>query len=269
MMESVFRWPRFHMLASLTVAASLGSSAVLCSPSPAGAQALAATRIGASPAVVTVASAILPGAGQAIMHQKRSVLYLALEAAGVGFYISQNRDGSRQRDVYREISRSVARAQFSPNGPQGNWDYYERMEKFVASGVFDAIEGGDVNPETDATTYNGSVWQLARQTYWRDPDVVPAVTSEEYQSAIKFYGARAVRSEFRWSWLGAPEPFQKYRAAIASSNSAFRNAEQTASLILANHFLSAIDAYVSIHARVTKHSDGSTRVTAAVPLHAF
>lgn len=269
MIERVFHGPRFPRLAVLSIAVSLGSAATIWSPSAVDAQALAANRVGASPAVVTIASAVLPGAGQAIMHQKRSVLYLALEAAGVGFYISQNRDGSRERDVYRGISRSVARAQFSPNGPQGNWDYYERMEKFVASGVFDAIDGGDVNPETDVTTYNGSVWQLARQTYWRDPDVAPAEASEEYQSAIKFYGARAVRSEFRWSWLGAPEPYQKYRAAIASSNSAFRKAEQTASLILANHFLSAIDAYVSVHARVTKHSDGSTRVTASVPLHAF
>ena len=269
MIERVFQGPRAGLLAILNVAFFVASAAVVCGPAAANAQQLAANRAGASPGVVTIASAILPGAGQAIMHQKRSVIYLALEAAGVGFYLSQNRDGSRQRDVYREISRSVARAQFSPNGPQGNWDYYERMEKFVASGAFDAIDGGDVNPEPDATTYNGSVWLLARQTYWRDPDVAPAVSSEEYQSAIKFYGARAVRSEFRWSWLGAPEPFQKYRAAIASSNSAFRNAEQTASLILANHFLSAIDAYVSIRARVTKHSDGSTWMTASVPLHAF
>lgn len=258
-----FRSGIFQLPAVIALALSL------IVPTAGNAQNLNAARVGASPAVVTLASAIVPGAGQAIMRQKRSLLYVVFEAAGLSFYISQNRDGSRQRDLYRDISRSVARAQFSPLGPQGNWDYYERMEKFVASGAFDVVGGGSVDPERDPTTYNGSVWLLARQTFWRDPEVAPAVGSEEYQSAINFYGARAIRDEFRWSWLGAPESFQKYRAAIASSNSAFRNAEQTASLVLANHFLSAIDAYVSIRARVTRHSDGSTWVTASVPTRAF
>jgi hypothetical protein len=139
------------------------------------------------------------------------------------------------------------------------------MEMFAASGAFDAVPGGDINPETDESTYNGSLWLLARQTYWRDPANAPPPGSAEYQAAVTFYGTRAVRDEFRWSWLGAPEPFQKYRAAISASNSAFKNAEQTASLILANHFLSAVDAYVSIHARVMKNPDGSISMTASIP----
>ena len=241
-------------------------------PSFASGQSLTAVRGGislertrTSPTLITIASAILPGAGQAIMHQRRSLAYLVLEAAGVSYYIRENRDGARQRDRYRDISLTVARAPFAPNGPRGDWDYYERMEKYEASGIFDAIPGGQVDPESDPNTYNGSVWLLARQTYWRDPNLPPAPTAEEYLAAIKFYADRAIRPEFRWSWLGAPEAFQKYRSSIARSNSSFKSAETTAGLIIANHFLSAVDAYVSIHARVRRSSDGSTMLTASIP----
>ena len=68
---------------------------------------------------------------------------------------------------------------------------------------------------------------------------------------------RAIPPELRWSWIGAQDDFKRYRSAIAGSNSAFRNAEQTASLVLANHFLSAVDAYVSVRMRIRRNLDGS------------
>ncbi len=236
---------------------------VIMAPESAGAQSLAAARNGirASPALVTIASALVPGAGQGIMRQKRSLAYLLLEAAGVSFYISESRNASRQRNLYRDISQTVARGPFSPPGPKGDWDYYERMEKYVSSGIFDAVPGGQVDPEADVSTYNGSVWLLARETFWRDPGNPPATGTEEYRAALRFYSERAVTPEFRWSWLGAPEAFQKYRAAIAASNSSFRSAEKIAGLVIANHFLSAVDAYVSVQARVSRHSDGSVWLT--------
>ena len=46
---------------------------------------IAAQRKSPSTAAVTIASAILPGAGQAMMRQKRSAVYIALEAAGSRF----------------------------------------------------------------------------------------------------------------------------------------------------------------------------------------
>ena len=260
------RWSRTRRAASLGLVLFI---AVLWVPfSPADAQSRDAARGGikVSPALVTIASALVPGAGQAIMRQKRSIAYFLLEAAGVGFYIKETRDGSRQRDRYRDISQTVARAPFFPSGQQGDWDYYERMEKYASSGAFDAVAGGAVDPEADASTYNGSVWLLARQTYWRDPEAPPPSSTEEYQAAVRFYTERAVTPEFRWSWLGAPDAFQKYRAAIAASNSSFKSAETTAGLVIANHFLSAVDAYVSVNARVRRNSDGSIWLTFARPL---
>ena len=245
-----------------------GLAALAMLADPVSAQSVSGARRGIadSPTLVTVASAILPGLGQAMMHQRRSFAYFLLEAAGIGFYVRENRDGVRQRERYRDISQTVARAPFSPTGPRGNWDYYERMEKYAASGVFDAVVGGQIDPEADPETYNGSVWLLARQTYWRDPNTSPPSTAEEYQAAIKFYTDRAVTADFRWSWLGEPEAFQQYRSAIAASNSSFKSAEKTVSLILANHFLSAVDAYVSVQARVRRSADGSVWLTGSIAL---
>lgn len=218
-----------------------------------------------SPALVAVASAILPGAGQAMMRQKRSIVYVALEAGGVAYYVSQRRQGGRERQRYRNLARAVARAQLSPDGPAGSWDYYERMEKYISSGEYDLNPGGSVDPETNWETFNGAIWLLARQTYWRDASVPPAPGSTEYRAALDFYVSRAVKPEFRWSWSGAPQAFQQYRLAIASSNSAFRRAEQIVSVVLANHFLSAIDAYASLKLRVGRDGDGVTALVASWP----
>jgi hypothetical protein len=243
------------------------AGAMIAAPEYLAAQAAsdAASGIRSSPVAVTLASAVLPGAGQAIMRQRRSVAYLMLEAAGAGLYISRLRTGRKERDKYRDISRTFARAQFSPDGPVGDWDYYERMEKFIASGAYDAIAGGDLNPESDPETFNGSIWLLARETYWRDPAVPPPASSNEYAAALKFYSGRAVKDEMRWSWIGRPEEFARFRSAISEANAAFRGAGQAASILLANHFVSAVDAYVSIHLRVRKSPDGAIALEGALP----
>jgi hypothetical protein len=224
------------------------------------------THHGPSLLTATLASAILPGAGQTLLGSRRAFIYSGAELIGLVAYSSQQRKGNRERDHYRELARTVARSAFNPNGPVGNWDYYERMEKFAASGAFDAIPGGALEPETDETTYNGSMWLLARQTYWRDPKDPPPTTSAEYQSAIAFYRNRAVSDDLRWSWLGTGDALQQYRQAIARSNSAFKNAEQTIGLVIANHFLSAVDAFVSVKMRARKETDGRLTLTALLPL---
>ncbi len=213
--------------------------------------------------VATLVSAVVPGAGQALLGSRRAFAYAAVEALGWVTYSVQVREGDRQRARFRELSRTVARAQFTPDGPAGNWDYYERMEKFAVSGAYDAIPGGAIDPESDPTTFNGSIWLLARQTYWRDPSLPPSITSPEYQSALSFYERRAAPPEMRWSWAASPDGYQQYRRSIAASNAAFKRAEQTVGLVIANHILSVVDAYVSV--RLRRVSGGRTSVTAGVP----
>ncbi len=216
----------------------------------------AVNRRGPSLATVTLASAILPGAGQALLRSVRAFIYVGIEALGWVRYSRQQNDGDRFRTRYRDLSRTVARAAFNPAGPDGDWDYYERMEKFSASGAYDRVPGGDLDPESDPSTYNGSIWLLARQTYWRDPNTPPASSSNEFQSALGFYTKRAVPSDLQWSWVGAAEGFQQYRRSVAASNTAFKRAEQTAELIIANHILSAVDAYVSVRMRLSNNVGG-------------
>lgn len=216
---------------------------------------------GPSLVTATLASAVLPGAGQALLKSGRAFVYAGAEALGWVRYSKQQRDGDRFRARYRELSRSVARARFNPAGPDGNWDYYERMEKFAASGSYDLFPGGNVDPESDPSTYNGSIWLLARQTYWRDPNAAPAPSSPEFQSALAFYVKRAVPTDLQWSWVGAADGFQQYRRSVADSNTAFKRAEQTAGLIIANHILSAVDAFVSVRMRLS--NDGRGRTTLA------
>lgn len=217
-----------------------------------------ASRRGPSLATATLASAVLPGAGQALLRSGRAFIYAGIEALGWLRYSRQQNDGDRFRTQYRELSRSVARSAFNPAGRDGDWDYYERMEKFAASGAYDGVPGGDVDPESDPSTYNGSIWLLARQTYWRDPNTPPIPSSPEFQSALAFYTRRAVPADLRWSWVGAAEGFQQYRHSVAASNTAFKRAEQTAGLIIANHILSAVDAYVAVRMRLSNSAGGGT-----------
>lgn len=213
----------------------------------------------------TLASAVLPGGGQLMLKQKRAAAYLAIEAAGLIYHFAARREGRRERDTYRRIATTVARADYAPDGRGGDWDYYERMGKYVASGAFDAVPGGGLDPETDIETYNGTMWLLARQTYWRDAADPPAESSPEYAAALGFYSDRAVRDDMRWSWAGQPEAFQGFRSAIDASNSAFRSATQAASVVLANHFLSAVDAYVSVNMRIRRMENGSLAFSASIP----
>ena len=123
------------------------------------------------------------------------------------------------------------------------------MEKFAQSGAFDAVPGGDLDPEADTTTANGSIWLLARQTFWSDPTLPPDRTSLEYRSAEAFYRERAVGPEFRWSWDNARLEYAEFRRTIRRSNNAYRTSLQDLGIVIANHALSTVDAFVTVRLR--------------------
>ena len=196
-----------------------------------------------------LASAALPGTGQALLRQNRFLPYLALEGFAWLRMLSDAREGRRQRSAYQGLARTVARAPLSTATPTGDWEYYERMEHFVESGAFDLDPGDGLQPEPDTTTYNGSVWLLARQTYWEDPAAPPPLNSAGYQSAVTFYRQRAVTPEYRWSWRNAELQQDVFRRTIARSNDAYRRAAQDLAVIIGNHVLSTVDAYVTVRLR--------------------
>jgi hypothetical protein len=123
------------------------------------------------------------------------------------------------------------------------------MTHYLEAGRFDATPGGGLDPEPDSTTFNGSVWLLARRTYWSDPGVVPDTTSVEWQRAVAFYRARAYDQLYRWSWTNAPREYSAFLALIGESNDANRRAMMNLGIVIANHFLSTVDAYITIRVR--------------------
>lgn len=196
-----------------------------------------------------VISGVVPGAGQFVMGQQRSIGYLVAEGYLLLQQVRARRDANRDRDAYRALAFDVARRPFGGERPRGSWDYYESMEKFLESGAFDRIPGGAIDPETDVTTYNGARWLLARETYWVNPNVAPAVGSLSYQRALAFYQARAVPAAYQWSWRDAQLQQDVYTQTIASANRSGQRAVNFIGLIGANHLVSLIDAYVSVRVR--------------------
>lgn len=212
-----------------------------------------------------LASAALPGAGQLATGQDRAVAYLAIETFAWLQYGVSLREGRRERDAYRDLARTVARAYFGPDRPVGDFEYYERMEHFVESGAYD-IDPADavLRPELDEATFNGSVWLLARQTYWDDPATAPPADSRAYLDAVAFYQRRAVRPEYRWSWRNAQLEQDLFRRTIASSNDAYRRSVQYLGAVIANHVLSTVDAYVTV--RLQTGPDNRYGFNATLPL---
>jgi hypothetical protein len=203
-----------------------------------------------------LASLAVPGLGQVILGDDRALAYFAVEAYALIEYRAQRTEGRRGQTRYREIAHDVARAFFSDTRPVGQFEYYEAMRKYVESGAFDRVPGGDVDPEVDETTYNGSIWRLARDTYWSDPDIPPPSDSEPYRAAVSLYLQRAIVPEYRWSWRNAALEHDLYRTAIDRSNRAFRRARTQFGILLANHLLSMTDAFATVRVRYPSASNG-------------
>lgn len=214
-----------------------------------------------------LASAALPGAGQAVLGQDRWIAFAAVEGMSWMRYAADRRDARRERRGYQRLANQVARALYSDGAPMpGSFDYYETMEKWLASGVYDAQPGGALDPESDSSTFNGAIWLLARQTYWADPDEPPILESAAYRNAVAFYERRAIRPEFRWSWRDAQLQQDLYRRGIMRSNQAYQRVAQDLAAVLANHVLSTVDAYVTVRLRRRPGvHGGETRLEATLP----
>ncbi len=191
------------------------------------------------------ASLIIPGSGQLLAGNDRAAIYLVLEAALLTRFVSFQREGSREGDRFRELALTVARAPFSPSIRDTVFEYFEQMEKFAESGPLDTDPGPGFAPPTDYRTFNGSIWALARQTFFTNPDSIPDTASDEYKRALEFYLQRAVGPNFRWSWRDAGLERDLFAQSIRQSDEAFRRATQQLGFMLANHLLSAVDAFVS------------------------
>jgi hypothetical protein len=213
-----------------------------------------------------LASAAAPGSGQAILGQKRWLPYLAFEAWAWIQYIDTRREGGRRRREYQSIARDVARSRFPGPYPVGDFEYYEHMLKSVESGNFDVLPGGEIDPETDTTTYNGRRWLDARRLFWEDPNNAPEVGSPAYRSALEFYQGNAIPTQYRWSWRSATLEYDTFRRTIVRSNVAYKRSVEYLGVIIANHALSAVDAFVTLRLRTRAGIPGYLELEGALPM---
>jgi len=192
-----------------------------------------------------LASLVVPGFGQILGHQDRGAVYGAIELYVLSRYIQLEHSGDDGANAFRQLAFAVAQRGFATVRRDTIFEYYETMEKFTASGQFDHDPGPGLAPETDPTTYDGSVWLLARRTFWADPNTPPPPNSPEYTKALDFYVKHAVGPAYQWSWRNAALQQQAFRDLIRDSDNAFRNAQGQLGLLLANHIVSALDALIS------------------------
>ena len=207
------------------------------------------TSVPSSVFVRPLASLLVPGSGQLLAGQDRGAMYLAAEAYLLSRYLQLDHQAMSDQRRYQNLAYDVARRQFMPMRRDTIFEYYEQMERFTESGSYDADPGPAFEPERNPGTYNGSVWLLARRTYWQDPNVWPDPTSIEYLNAVRFYQTRAVGPNFLWSWTNHSLEHAVFRDYIKRSDTAFRRAQNQVGLLLANHVVSAVDALIS--ARMT------------------
>lgn len=200
-----------------------------------------------------LASLFIPGTGQALGRQDRAAIYGAVELYVLSRYIQLQHDANAGADAYHQLAFVVAQRGFASVRRDTIFEYYETMERFASSGRFNLGSGPGLIPETDPTTYNGSVWLLARRTYWSDPNSPPPPTSPEYQHALAFYVQHAVGPAYQWSWSSAGLQQQVFRDLIKGSDNDYRNAQTQLGLLLANHIVSALDALISNRLTTATH----------------
>lgn len=199
-----------------------------------------------------LASALVPGSGQALLGNDRFVVYLAVEALGWWMYAKDVNDRAAREAQFKELAREVARAHYSAVLPDGDWAYYEWMRDYLESGAYSKAVSGAVVPETDPTTYNGAKWATLQSIY---------PTQAE---ALAQYEKVAIRPEFRWSWYDHQLEYDIYKRYTDKRNDANRAAVRDLLLIGANHILSMFDAFTTARLQVDAGADGQTRIGASL-----
>lgn len=192
-----------------------------------------------------LASLLIPGSGQLLAGADRGAVYLAVEGYLITRALDARSEASAAERRYQDLAWEVARHRFAAVRRDTGFVYYETMERWVESGAYDQDPGEGFLPEDDPTTFNGATWELARQTFFMNPDSTPDQSSEAYQRAVAFYRARAVGHDFRWSWRDAALEHDLFREQIRASDEAYRTASLVVGFVIANHLAAVVDAFVS------------------------
>ena len=198
-----------------------------------------------------IASAVIPGTGQMLLRNNRSIVYMAVEAIAWWRYRKHVNERVEQEGAFKELARRVARSHFSPNAGDGSWTYYEMMRDYAESGDFSTSDNAVV-PPSDTLTFNGHVWLDALRTH--------ASTSE----ALTQYDQRAIRPEFQWSWKNARIQWDIFSQLTGKRNDANRAANIDLLLLAGNHLLSMVDAFGTFRLQVRPAEGGGASLGASI-----
>jgi len=204
--------------------------------------------------VSPIASAAIPGFGQALLGQSRALAYVAVEAIAWWRYSTDLHSRDADEERFKQLASRVARAQFSPSPRDSDWTYYEMMRDYKESGQYSLSPTGPVLPETDPSTFNGSRWMLALSTN--------APTPEGRAAALLEYERTAVKPEFRWSWSNTGLQYDIFIRETDKRNDANRAMVHDLLVIGANHVVSMVDAFTTMRLEIRSEADGRTSVGA-------
>jgi hypothetical protein len=202
--------------------------------------------------MASLSSLVVPGSGQYLLGNDRFIAYLAVEILGWWKYSKDVAERSARERDFKELSRVVARANFSTTFPDADWAYYEWMRDFKESGEFSLSPNGPTVPEKDTSTYNGRRWALAQST------------QPSYAAALAQYEREAIRPEYRWSWRSSGLQYDLYTRLTDKRNDAARGAVKDLLVIGANHFFSMIDAFATLRLQTRTLEDVRTSVGATL-----
>jgi len=199
-----------------------------------------------------VASAVIPGTGQLMLGNNRSIAYMAVEVIAWWRYRKHVNERASQEAAFKELARRVARSHFAPDAGDGNWTYYEMMRDYVESGDFTTSDNGTIVPPSDTSTFNGHVWLDALRTH--------SSTSE----ALAQYEQRAVKPELQWSWRNARLQWDLFSQLTGKRNDANRSANIDLLLVAGNHLLSMVDAFGTFRLQVRPAEGGGASLGASL-----
>ena len=203
----------------------------------------------------TLLSLALPGLGQHQLGKSRKWLFAGLEVAAWVVYMERRSAGGSLRDDYRDFAWQVGRIQVGPR-VDADFNYYETLSKWDRSGAFDrdAASSG-LQPEEDPATFNGTIWARAQAIFLGGGGQPGDVG---FAQALEYYEARAYETEFLWDWNRTTGGRSRLGEIISESDSRFRQATTALGVVIANHLVSAVDAFLSTRGIVARANVGFT-----------
>ena len=229
-----------------------------------------------NPGAAFLASAIIPGAGQAANKKwVRAGVYFTVEVVGLIYHLNRNARARDQERAYEQFTHQnwsvVAYAEWLVNysqihGLDNNWQSLEAQLSGNTPNWSDTREDWDQVPLNVLHNVEASTPFIFKDRVGSNfSHLLPAYGSQQYYELIsKYYqfqpGWRDWYDQvttsptqtvdmYRYFWNGTDEPFSLFyegRDRAAEFNENYRVAGNILKLIVVNHVVSAFDAFFTV-----------------------